>query len=148
MPTDPDAVLGADAPPAGRNFNKQENLDKEMVQWTKSCHANLKTGVQISRTHTEVLWAWQSVPNSSSLETETGIPRASWLARPLGSSKLQVEREREQKTDRQIDRDKGRHRARQRRETERDCLNKYSGEQLRKAFKVPTQYFSKTYTYL
>ena len=123
MPTDPDAVLGADAPPAGRHFNKQENLDKEMDQWTKSCHANLKTGVQISRTHTEVLWAWQSVPNSSSLETETGIPRASWLARPLGSSKLQVEREREQKTDRQIDRQRQRETERETKKRDRERLS-------------------------
>lgn len=55
MPTDPDVVVGVDSTPADRNFNKQENLDKEMVQWTKSCHANLETGAQIPRTHTEVL---------------------------------------------------------------------------------------------
>lgn len=35
MPTDPNAVLGADSTPADRDFNKQENLDKEMVQWTE-----------------------------------------------------------------------------------------------------------------
>lgn len=119
MPTD--VVLDAESTPADRNFNKQESWGKEMVQGTKSCHANLKTGVQIPRTHTQVLWAWQTVTPALWGQRQ-GIPRASWLARPLGSSKLQVERERKT-DDRQTDRQSQRDRERQRRETDVASIN-------------------------